>query len=185
MDMPWLLLARDLVIASILLSLWAGADAAYAVMGSRFVGAISVLDAFVAALAVGYIVHEWGHFAGARLSGGTAPANDWKNLQLFRFDFAKSEPQHFQWMTVGGNLTPWLLVGLIAASVPIDTPGRTFLFSVALGGAAFVNITELPVLWATRMGTQPEVALKSISLATLKRNGLIALGVALGIAGLL
>src|SRR5262245_17859835 len=118
--MPWTLFARDLGISAVLLSLWAGADAAFAVMGSSFVGLISVLDAVIAAVAVGYIAHEWGHFAGARLSGGVAPANDWKNLQLFRFDFEKSAPIHFQWMSIGGNVTPWLLAGLIAASVPLD-----------------------------------------------------------------
>lgn len=180
--MPWKLLARDLLISALLLSLWAGADAAYAVMGSGLVGAISVLDAFLAALAVGYIAHEWGHFAGARLSGGVAPANGWKDLQLFRFDFEKSQPIHFQWMSVGGNLTPWLLTGLIAASIPLDTPGRTFLFAVALAGAVFVNITELPVLWMTLKGADPLTALKTLRGPVLMRNGLAALGLALLVA---
>lgn len=182
MAMPWLLLARDLLISAVLLSLWAGADAAYAVMGSRFVGAISVLDAFLAALGVGYIVHEWGHFAGARLSGGVAPVNDWKSLQLFRYDFEKSEPLHFKWMSIAGNVTPWLLALLVLASVPLDTPGRTFLFAVAFSGAVFVNITELPVLWMALNGMDPQSALKTVRGPVLMRNGLAAFGLAVLVA---
>ncbi len=180
--MPWTLLARDLLISAAMLSLWAGADAAYAVMDSSFVGLISVLDAFLAALAVGYIVHEWGHFAGARLSGGVAPANGWKDLQLFRFDFEQSQPLHFVWMTIVGNLTPWLLTLVIAVSVPLDTPGRSFLFAVAFSGSVFVNITELPVLWKTLHGTDPLTALRSLRGPVLMRNGIAALTLALLVA---
>lgn len=179
MGMPWTLLARDLLITAVTLSLWAGADASYAVMGGGFIGAISILDGFVAALAVGYIFHEWGHFAGARLSGGVATPNAWNELQLFSFDFEKSQPIHFQWMSIGGNVTPWVFALLVLAGVPLDTPGRTALFAVALSGAVFVNLTELPVLWLSLHGTEPLAALRTLRGSILLRNGLAALTLAL------
>lgn len=68
-------IVRDLAIVLGALSLWAGADAWYLATRSGFAAALSVADGLLVGLAVAIALHEWGHYAGARLSGGYAPLN--------------------------------------------------------------------------------------------------------------
>ena len=120
------------------------------------------------------MIHEWGHFAGARLSGGTAPLTPVTlPLPLFNFDFARSETRHFQAMGVGGNLAHWMVVLLIAIFLPPETAGRVALLAGALGFAVFASAVEFPVISRCHGGAAPIASLAGIRPADLKRNGVL------------
>ena len=139
---------RDGAVGLLVLSLFGAADAWYSTTGLALAGVVAWLDGVVAGLVLGVLSHEWGHFAGARLSGGIAPTTAiTRFFPLFVFDLEHSEPRAFRGMGVGGNLGHWLTVVLLAYAVPLDAPGRVALVSAALGFAVFASVTEFPVVW--------------------------------------
>ena len=170
----YLLGARDLGIVLAALSLWAAADTWYAVTGLGLAATVSVLNGILVGAAITGLAHEWGHLAGARLSGGTAPLAPARGfLPLFNFDFAKSETSHFQAMSVGGNLPTWGVALLLAIALPLDAPGRIAIVSSAVGFSIFANVVELPVISRVAGGMAPAESLGKISPATI-RSGAIA-----------
>lgn len=165
---------RDLALLLAALSLWAGADAWRLLSGTALSWWLSVLDGLVVGAVVVGLVHEWGHFAGARLSGGTAPlAATQLPLPLFNFDFARSEPRHFQAMGIGGNIAHWSAVLLLALLLPLGTPGQIALLSGALGFAVFASAVEFPVISRCHNGAAPAESLAGIRPADLKRSGVV------------
>jgi len=173
----WLVALRDVALVLAALSLWAGADTAYVVTRTVFAAILASGGGLLVGAAVGALLHEWGHFAGARLSGGTAPLAPAKGfLPLFNFDFKRSEPRHFQAMSVCGNVAHWLVVLTLAAALPIETPGRVALVSGSFGFALFASITEFPVILKNHEGVAPLEALRTIRPDFLVRNGLLGAG---------
>jgi hypothetical protein len=176
---------RDVALVLAALSLWAGADAAHALTGSLLAAILASGDGLLVGAALGALAHEWGHFAGARLSGGTAPLAPARGfLPLFNFDFQRSDPGHFQAMSVGGNLAHWSVVLAIAVGLAIDAPGRVALLSGSFGFAVFASLTEFPVIWKNHQGLAPLEALRGIRGDLLVRNGMLGAGSAalLGVA---
>jgi hypothetical protein len=169
---------RDLGIVLAILSLWAAADTWYVVTGLGLAAWVSVLNGLLAGAAITGLLHEWGHFAGARLSGGTAPLAPAKSfLPLFNFDFSKSETSHFQAMSVGGNLPTWGFALLLAMALPLDAPGRIAIVSSAVGFSIFALIVEAPVMSRVAGGMAPAESLGKITASTI-RSG--AIGGAVG-----
>jgi len=165
---------RDVAILLAALSLWAAADAWRLLSGAGMAWLLSVADGLLVGVLVGGLFHEWGHFAGARLSGGTAPLAATKfPLPLFNFDFARSQPQHFQAMGIAGNLAHWSVVVLLALFLPLGTPGQIALLAGALGFAVFASAVEFPVISRCHNGAAPAESLAGIRPADLKRNGVV------------
>lgn len=170
----WRVALRDGAILLAALSLWAAADAWMLLSGTGLAWLLSVADGLVVGLLVGGLFHEWGHFAGARLSGGTAPLAATKfPFPLFNFDFARSQPRHFQVMGVAGNLAHWSVVVLLALSLSLETPGQVALLAGALGFAVFASAVEFPVISRCRSGVAPAVSLAGIRPADLKYDGIV------------
>ncbi len=168
---------RDGAIALAALSLWAAADAWYATTGLGFALLLSILNG----IAVGYVVvrmaHEWGHFAGARWSGGIAPTRPIDSFFLiFTFDMERSDASAFRGMSVGGNVGHWLVVLLLVAFIPLDTPGRVALLSGALSVAFSASLTEFPVIQRAYAGASPAESFQGLTGAKLKRNRWLGAG---------
>jgi len=178
--MLWKLAGRDVLLVAAALSLFAAADAWSAVVPGALPATLAVVDGVLAALVAGYAAHEWGHLAGARLAGAAVSLGGPTDLQLFRFDLEESDLRAFRWMSAGGNAAPWLLVGLLGASLPLTTPGQVALFATSLAGVVFVNLVELPVLARTFSGVAPRAALDAVGPRTF-----VASGAAAGATGLL
>jgi hypothetical protein len=102
-------------------------------------------------------LHEWGHYAGARLSGSAARVLEKPVRYFFMFDFAfeRNDSRQFIWMSLGGIVVPWILVLLAAAWVPVDNASRAMLLAVFVMRAAQVSVFELPVVMRTRAGGDP------------------------------
>ena len=168
---------RDGAIALAALSLWAAADAWHAATGLAFAALLATLDGAVVGYAVGRMAHEWGHFAGARWSGGIAPTRAIDSFfTIFTLDMERSDAGAFRAMSVGGNLGHWLVVLLLATFVPLETPGRAALLGGAFGFALSASLTEFPVIGRAYAGASPAESFRGLSRAKLKRNRWVGAG---------
>lgn len=177
---------RDGAIALAALTLWGAADTWFATTGLFLAGLVSVLNGILAGIALASLAHEWGHFTGARLSGGIAPTTKLTRFfPLFHLDMEKSDPAAFRAMSVGGNITHWLTVIVLVALLPLDTPGRVALVSAVFGFAIFASTTEFPIIRRAYAGVDPKSCFKGLSREKLRRNQWIGAAAGLLLATLL
>ena len=162
---------RDGGIALAALSLFAAADAWHAVSGLGLAAVLSVLDAVVVGVVLGSLAHEWGHFAGARLSGGIAPTRGIRSLfPIFDLDLQKSDPSVFRAMSVGGNLGHWAVVVAVLAFLPLDGPARVALLASTFGFAVSASTTEFPIIGRAFSGASPVESFRGLTGAKLRRD---------------
>jgi len=151
---------RDVAIVSALLSLFAGAEAWAVASGLALASLLATLDGFLVGAAVGALAHEWGHFAGARQAGGSAPLRPIRDfLPLYDYDYQGNDARSFLWMSVGGNLAHALVVVVLLLALPLDTWGTAALASGAFGFAVFSSSVEIPVIRKARAGAHAIEAL--------------------------
>ena len=168
---------RDGAIVLVALSLFAAADSWHASTGLAFAAVLSVLDGVLVAVVVGTLAHEWGHFAGARLSGGIAPSRHISSFfPIFDMDLERSSDQSFRAMSVGGNVGHWLVFLALLAFLPLDTAGRIALVSGAFGVAVAASTTEIPIIRRSFAGASPVESFKGFSGELLRRNNWIGTG---------
>lgn len=164
------LVGGHLLIGVAALCLWAAADTWQAVTQLPVAALLSVLAAIPAGFVFGTLVHEWCHFAGARLSGAryTVPARF--GLFVFDYDFRNNGLSQFFAMSYGGQAGSALAVLLLLVSVPTDTAGRAMLVAACVGAAVFGGMIEWPVLARTRRSGDPVGELAKIDKGTLYRS---------------
>jgi hypothetical protein len=140
------------------LTLWAAADAWATTSSLGIATLLAVANAIVAATVIAGIVHEWGHYFGARSAGARTQVLD-KPINyffIFQFPFEHNDRDQFLAMSWGGILAPWLPVALVAALIPIDNPGRAMLLAAFVTRAVQVGVFEVPVAGRTRRGGDPQ-----------------------------
>jgi hypothetical protein len=125
---------RDLVIALTSGGLW-WLDAVARARGTE--GAAATILAVLAGLSAvgcGFLMHEWGHLAGALASGARVefPAHV-ASLYLFKFDVVHNDRRQFLAMSYGGYIA-----SLVAAALLVS-----FLPSAALSGKVGLALTAL------------------------------------------
>ena len=174
------LVAAHLLTGVALLSLWAATDAWQAVTGLRAAALLSVLAAIPAGVVFGTLVHEWGHFAGARLAGARYTVPDRLGLFVFNYDFGANSVSQFFTMSWGGQIGGALAVVLLWWALPLDTAGRAMIVAAAIGAFFFAGTIEWPVLSRTRSSGNPLAELAKIDRDVLYRGGSIG-----ALAGLL
>ena len=171
-DKRLVLVGAHLLAAMLVLSMWAAADAWQAVTDLGLASLLSVLTAFLAGFVLGTLVHEWGHFVGARVAGASYTIPGKPGLFLFNFDFSRNSASQFLTMSYGGQLGGALAVLLLWLAVPTDTAGRTMLVAAAGGAAVFAAAIEWPVIRAVRAGGEPGAALGKIDRSVLQGSAL-------------
>ncbi len=171
-DKRLVLIVSHLLVAMLVLSMWAAADTWQAVTGFALASLLSVLTAFLAGFVLGTLVHEWGHFLGARRAGASYTIPGKPGLFVFNFDFARNSASQFLTMSYGGQLGGALAVLLLWLAVPTDTAGRAMLVAAAGGGAVFAAAIEWPVIRAVRAGGEPAAQLGKIDRAVLSSSAL-------------
>lgn len=150
--------------------LWAAADAWQAVTQLGVAALLSVLAAIPAGFVFGTLVHEWCHFAGARLSGARYTVPSRFGLFVFDYDFRNNGLSHFFAMSYGGQAGSVLAVLLLAIALPLDTAGRAMLVAACVGAGVFGAMIEWPVLARTRRSGDPVGELGKIDKSTLYRS---------------
>lgn len=158
MYLPWRVLLRDLCLMAATLALWALSrelDAAQA----RAALPVAI-GAGIAATGMGFLAHEWGHLAGALLSGSAVDyPRGIGSLFLFRFDDGRNTRRQFLWMSSGGFVAS---AGVVLLLLWLLSPQR-LADRVALGltglGVLATLVLEVPGAWrAYRGGGQPGAA---------------------------
>lgn len=108
-------------------------------------GVASGVSAGLLTALLGFLAHEWGHLAGAILSGGVVeePASVTSPF-LFHFDVERSSRASFLGMSYGGYVGTAVAALSIAALVPREKlGGRVALVATALGIATTLAL-EIP-----------------------------------------
>jgi len=176
----WQVALRDVAIVAAALSLFAAADTWHTLTGSALAGAVSLIDGLLVGLGVAALLHEWGHFAGARLSGGTAPLRPFAGfLPLFDFDYTNNTRQQFQAMSIGGNAAHWSVFLVFFFGLPLASLGQVALASSAFGFCVFASSIEFPVIRHAAGGLSGIEALSKIPRDFVTRNGRYGLVAAL------
>jgi hypothetical protein len=161
------------------LTLWGAADTWAVASGWPLAWAVALANAVIAAAVVTGVVHEWAHYAGARLAGAETRIFEQPVRYFFLFEFLldRNDRRQFLWMSWGGILAPWLLVLLTARCVPIDNASRAMLLAAFVARAVQIGVFEVPVALRTAQGGEPRAELRR----RLKAGGL-ATGRWLGLA---
>ena len=148
-----LVILRDVALVSGLLTLWGAAETWAAVSGLALAALVSTVNGFLVGAATGAVLHEWGHFAGARLGGGHAPLKPIGGLfPLFDFDYPNNDRRSFEWMSIGGNIAHGSVVLLYFLTLPLGSLGAAALVAGALGFAVFSSAIEIPVIRGSKRG---------------------------------
>lgn len=158
-----LVILRDVAVAAVLLSLFAAAESWATVSRLALASLLSVVDGLLVGIGTGALVHEWGHFIGARLGGGHAPLKPVKQfLPLYDFDYANNDSRSFLWMSYGGNIAHVALVLFYLMLVPTRSMGTAALVAGSIGFAVFSSLVEIPVIRQARRGVSGLEALAVI-----------------------
>ena len=167
---------RDAVLVLAALGLWGGADAWAAASGLGLATVAAVGNGGVAGWVITSLLHEWGHYAGAKLSGAAAPRIQAKGLSFFRyrFDLENNSLGQFTAMSLGGNIAHWSwFLGLLLL-LPLSTAGQAAFVGTAFAFALFASFIEWPIIARVRQGQVPPTeAFTHIDAAFLRRNYLI------------
>ncbi|UCE85026.1 MAG: hypothetical protein JSU66_11795 [Deltaproteobacteria bacterium] len=148
---------RDLVIVTVALVLWWQ-------LGPLSVGEGVLSDLFgvVAGVALGacaYVLHEWGHFAGALASRSVVrPPEHLRSVYLFSYDSRRNSRRQFLVMSVGGFIVTGLAVWIAYAWLPDDQLASRVARGLVLFLASLGVFIEFPlVFWALLRPTLPPV----------------------------
>ncbi|MDJ0785568.1 MAG: hypothetical protein QNK05_02100 [Myxococcota bacterium] len=139
------------------LTLWGAAVTWAQVTGLGIAQFAAIANALIAAYVISSTIHEWGHFAGARLSGSVSPVLEKPRRHFFMFDFAmdRNDSRQFLWMSWGGILAPWAAVLLAAALVPLALTSGAVLVATLTSRAAATAKFEVPIALGVSRGGQP------------------------------
>ncbi len=141
------------------LTLFAAAESWLLLTDMALARVFALLAGLIAGLALAQLVHEWGHYLGARLSGATVPMKPEPALLAYDFDFQANSPRQFLWMSVGGSLGNIVAILLVCWLIPLDYPHRVAMLAATVGAAVFVAVLEWPIINHARRHQDPMGAL--------------------------
>ena len=149
---PWKHAVRDAAVLAATAALWSRE------LGGGAPVAVGIGAGLLAGLS-GFLVHEWGHLAGALASGSAVDhPESIRSAFLFRF-FRGNDRRQFAAMSLGGFAATALVVAVYVAVLPWDTlAGRIALGVTALGVLATIVLELPPFVRVLRGGAIPEGA---------------------------
>ena len=117
---------------------------------------VSVGAGFFGGGLLAFLMHEWGHFSGVRLSGAVSPVlKERRSFFMFNFKTAENSRAQFLAMSIGGPLGNWLLVLLVLMLLPWGTLAHAALLATVVGVAINVCVFEFPVIARVSRGEDP------------------------------
>ncbi len=144
------------------ITLWGAADAWAISSGWALANLVAVLNAIFAGVAMSYLAHEWGHFTGARISGGVSPVlKEPQSFFMFSFKQDQSTRGQFLSMSAGGPVANWSLAFLVLILVPMETASQAMLLAATTAIAVSVSVFEIPVMNRVMYGDDPEETIQS------------------------
>ena len=148
---PWKHAARDVLFVALTLAVWR-LDAEARATGSALEWLTAPVAGALTAIA-GYLFHEWGHLAAARISGATVRLPERASeIFLFNFHSDRNTPRQFLTMSMGGFIASAISIVFLLFVLPLDTlAGKLALALVGLGVLA-TAILELPPFFKVMRG---------------------------------
>lgn len=138
-------------------TLWGAGDVWASESGWLLAELIALGNAVFAGVIIAYLVHEWGHFAGARMSGAVSPVlKDPQSFFMFNFRYDLNTRGQFMMMSMGGPAANWLLFIILFLTLPLNTAGQALLLATTLAIAISVSIFEIPVMNRVSYGEDPQ-----------------------------
>jgi hypothetical protein len=138
------------------MTLWGASDSWALSSGWLLAETVSILNAVFAGTVIAYIAHEWGHFAGARVSGSISPVlKEPVSFFMFNFKDKLNTQGQFLSMSVGGPLANWSLFVLVLILLPLNTWSQATLLATTFAIATSVSVFEFPVINAVMYGEKP------------------------------
>lgn len=140
--MPWPHAIRDLAFIGVTLLLWQ-LDAS--LRTGSVVSLIVSVTAGAATAVCGYLLHEWGHLAGARVGRSTVrlPTSP-TEVFLFNFDSDRNGRTQFLIMSIGGYVASALVVAFLLAALPLTTVAGAVAIGLSAAGVLATAILEIP-----------------------------------------
>lgn len=126
---------------------------------TRYASYIAAIWAFLCGLGFSHIIHEWCHYAGARLAKSAITLKPKIHPLFFDFVFEKNTPRQFLYLSLGGLVGNYLLLALLLYSPVEDSIAMTSLLAAVLGQLVFVLLLELPISVEVMRGKDPLAAL--------------------------
>lgn len=170
------MLIKDGALVVVALAVWGGADTWAAQSGLWLALATAVGASMVVGWIVAGLLHEWGHYAGAKLAGAVAPRVQPSGLAFFRynFDLKNNNRRQFTAMSVGGSVAHWSAVVAAFLLLPMSTLAQTVLVSTTFAFAVFATVIEWPIIARTLSGrVHPAEAFGHIDQAFIRRHYVI------------
>lgn len=143
------------------LTLFGAADTWALSSGLGLAVGVAVAAAYIAGTVLSGIIHEYGHYSGAVLSGAPhkvleKPA---RYFFMFNFDMKAGSTRQALWMSWGGILGSWLLVVALFLLLPMGGWASAALVATVLGNAVNASVFEVPVIQKTMQTGEFEKAL--------------------------
>ena len=160
----------------IALSLWAATDAWFLLTGLPLATFLSVVTGALAGLVATTLIHEWFHFAGARVSGSSYRIPEKTGVFVYDYNYGANSIRQFNMMSLAGQLGSVLAVLALDSMLTLDNPGRLMLVAGAIASAVFGGFIEWPVLVRAQKSHDPLAELEKINPATLGRGLFAASG---------
>ena len=179
------MLLKDALILLAALSLWAAAHSWLQFSDLLLAKILVAANALVVGFVVASLFHEWGHYAGARGSGGNTTRFIGKPLSIFRFNFnfQKNTTTQFLWMSYGGQIGHWGILAFLFFSLPLNNLAEVTLLASVFGFCVFALVVEYKIVWEVLRGMDPLESLKKLNSKKIRNSQII--GIAAGIASLI
>lgn len=137
--------SRDAAVLALTGCLWA-ADAAGLAAGRPWLAASVGVAAGLATALSAFVLHEWGHLAGALAGGAVVSPNPGLGaLFLFRFDTRRSGRRAFLAMSYGGFTASGAVIGVLALALPLDRVSGWVAGAAVAAGIVATAVLEIPV----------------------------------------
>lgn len=108
----------------------------------------------ISAAVVGFLLHEWGHLAGALLVGSRVHFPDRVLAPLlFHFDTVRNDRRQFLWMSYGGYAASVVGVVAIVALAPLHRWSGQVALGLAGLGTLVTMIAEIPTTVRVHRGS--------------------------------
>lgn len=150
-------------------SLFAATDSWSQLTGWSLASLLNVLTGIAAGFLTVNLVHEWFHYAGARLAGAEYGITSSFSLFVFDWQFDKNTLYQFYLMSIAGSIGGMVAVCALFSAVDANSAGRVALLSGGVASFAFGSIVEWPVLLRTRRSRDPLAELSKLTPAALAK----------------
>ncbi|MGI9289559.1 MAG: hypothetical protein ACR2P1_29610 [Pseudomonadales bacterium] len=142
-----LVLIRDLALASVYIAIALSVDAWARGSALGFAAGMSAIVAFPLGFLANGLLHEWGHYVGAKLTGSTAPRNSITRIfPMFHFDINQNSHRQFLALSLGGNIFQWLFAMTLLLVLHGSTIGQVSLQMGAIAFALLGSLVEVPII---------------------------------------